>query len=139
MFHAWNQLNLYVKVDLFFLRKKKFRNRLLFLAKPLARLVLEKNLAESKRSNMDKEIINRSRRQVKPQSTPIKTSVIITTRKIVNQLAITTKKPSSWNAEHITSLATTGMQTIGQLANAFGSIFGKKIQFNNFQIVELLI
>jgi hypothetical protein len=94
----------------------------LYLAKPLTRLVLEKNMNESKHLNINNkndEIINRSPRQVN-----VKTPMIITTRKMVNQLVMTTKKPSSWTADHITSLATTGLQTVGIIANAVGSIFG---------------
>ncbi len=92
---------------------EKFEYRLLCLAKPVTRLVLEKNL------DKNDETIHRYLRQVRPKPSPV-----FTTRKMMYQL-MTTKKPSSWNADHITSLATTGMETIGVVANAVGSIFGR--------------
>ena len=128
MFPAMNPRSSSAKVD--DVCQRNLQICLWDLAEPVARLVLEKNINESKHWNVSEEneaIIDRSPRQVQANLP------------VANAMAFATKKPSSWNAGHITSLATAGMQTVGAIANAFGSIFGKEFvtRFSNGRMSDL--
>lgn len=94
-----------------------------FSAQPVSRMILEKNIAESK--NAIEQRIIRSTHRKKSQ----RLSRQVLTQGANNdpnaQQSMTTKKPSSWNADHVTNMVTTGMNAAGQIATAFGNIFGK--------------
>lgn len=98
-------------------------NLLLLSAEPLSRMILEKNIAQSKNFTEQRKI--RSTRRKRSHQLIRRFLSQGTNNNPPNPQALTTKQPSSWNADHVTNLVNTGMQTAGQIATAVGNIFGK--------------
>ena len=94
----------------------------IFSAKPLPRLRLERNIVQSKQSMANKQMEGRRIRRKRFLSL----FSAGTNQSPNNQLITATKAPSTWTADHVTNLVSSGMQAVGTIANAVGNIFGEK-------------
>jgi protein involved in polysaccharide export with SLBB domain len=111
MFHVLNEQILYVKVNLFLLKKKIFFfNQFLYLASSVIQSELEKNIAESERSILNDKNMVRLPRQARTQTVAV---------------SATTKKPSSFNFDSISNIINNGLTAAGHISNAIGSYYSK--------------
>lgn len=100
----------------------------MYLASPVVRSELEKNIAGAKHSvisNRNEEIIVRLPRQLIGKTA--KPVVVPTSARIpANQMIVTTKKTSSFNFGNFENILTSGFAAVGHISNAIGNYYGKK-------------